>query len=158
MEGAAPPAACTAPWRPPVQLGSLGSLPPAAPPDSAGPAAPRHLPTGQGERLQHLELARQACPSLVPPGPLSALPGDSLALLVAPSPDCSGRPNPSWTVVPSASCLGHLSFLLTSLLLGTTHCAFTSTLRASYTFTLTPTPGGRHQCHCHPYFRDPETG
>lgn len=107
---AAPPVACTAPWRPPVQPGSLGSLPPAASPDSAGPAAPRHPPTGQGGRLQRPELARQACLSLVPPGPLSALPGDPLALLVTllQALTAVGAPTPSWTVVPSASRLGHL--------------------------------------------------
>ena len=42
----APPEVCTAPWRPPTQLESLGSPLPAGPPGSAGPAAAAapHLP------------------------------------------------------------------------------------------------------------------
>lgn len=72
-KGAAPPAVCTAPWRPPAQPESPGSLPPAGPPGSAGPAAaaPPHLPMGRGEKLQGQELAvRTSLPSPETPEPL----------------------------------------------------------------------------------------
>lgn len=107
VEGGAPPAACTAPWRPPAQPESLGSPPPAGPPGSAEPAAavPPHLPMGPGEKFQGQELSRQACLSLRHLSPLPALPEvplAGLATLLQALP-ATGARDPTWPAVPSTS-------------------------------------------------------
>ena len=96
--GGAPPEVCTAPWRPPTQLESLGSPLPAGPPGSAGPAvaAAPHLPR-VGRESSFRGTVRASLPGPESPaGP---------ACYSAPKPACNGEggPDTTWPAVPSTS-------------------------------------------------------
>ena len=94
----APPEVCTAPWRPPTQLESLGSPLPAGPPGSAGPAAAAapHLPR-VGRESSFRGTVRASPP--VPESPRRP----RLLLCSKACPQRGGGPDTTWPAVPSTS-------------------------------------------------------
>lgn len=98
MRGRAPPEVCTAPWRPPTQLESLGSPLPAGPRGPAGPtvAAAPHLPRVGGES-SFRGTVRTSLP--VPESPRRPC----LLLCSKACLQRGGGPDPTWPAVPSTS-------------------------------------------------------